>query len=104
MSKKASSRANPKPATKTKGGAGNGPPRAHIVRNEDEDAFLKEVNEFLSKGYRPVQEMRAFAAFDRKAGSWKTLYLMPLVHYEELKAFQAAPTPEDDEEEERMYG
>ena len=78
-------------------------PRSHIVRNENEETFLKEVNDFFEKGFRPVQDMRVFAAFDRKKGQWRTLYVMPLVHFEELKAFQTIPTG-DEEEPERMFG
>ena len=78
-------------------------PRSHIVRSENADAFLKEVNDFFEKGFRPVQDMRVFAAFDRKKGEWRTLYVMPLVHFEELKAFQTIPTS-DEEEPERMFG
>ncbi len=80
------------------------PPRAHIVREEKEDAFLKQVADYFEKGYRPIQDMKAFAAFDRKKGEWRTLYVMPLVHFEELKAFQTIPTSDEDGEEERMFG
>ena len=77
-------------------------PRSHIVRSSDSEAFLKEVNEYFEKGFRPVQDMRVFAAFNRKKEQWETLYVMPLVHFEELKVFQAVPTNED-EEPERMF-
>lgn len=77
-------------------------PRSHIVRSADPEAFLKEVNEFFEKGFRPIQDMRVFAAYDRKKQEWQTLYIMPLVHFEELKAFQTVPTSED-EEPERMF-
>lgn len=77
-------------------------PRSHIVRSSDADAFLKEVNDYFEKGFRPVQDMRVFAAFNRKKDRWETLYVMPLVHFEELKVFQAVP-PSDDEEPERMF-
>lgn len=78
-------------------------PRSHIVRQEGEDAFLKEVADYMERGFRPIQDMKMFAAFDRKQGRWHTLYLMPLVHFEELKAFQTIPTS-DEEKEERMFG
>lgn len=78
--------------------------RSHIVRQEREDAFLREVAEYFEKGYRPIQDMKAFAAFDRKKGEWRTLYVMPLVHFEELKAFRTIPTGEDDGDEEHMFG
>jgi hypothetical protein len=78
-------------------------PRSHIVRQEREDEFLREVAEYFEKGYRPIQDMKAFAAFDRKKGEWRTLYVMPLVHFEELKAFQTIPSAEE-KEEERMFG
>lgn len=78
-------------------------PRSHIVRSSDPDAFLKEVNEYFEKGFRPVQDMRVFAAFNRAKQRWETLYVMPLVHFEELKAFQTIPTS-DEEEPERMFG
>lgn len=77
-------------------------PRSHIVRQEKEDAFLKEVADYFEKGYRPIQDMKMFAAFDRKNRQWRTLYVMPLVHFEELKAFQTVPSEEEDEE--RMFG
>ena len=77
-------------------------PRSHIVRSADSETFLKEVNEFFEKGFRPIQDMRVFAAYDRKKQEWQTLYIMPLVHFEELKAFQTVPTGED-EEPERMF-
>lgn len=77
-------------------------PRSHIVRSSDSEAFLKEVNEYFEKGFRPIQDMRVFAAFNRKKERWETLYIMPLVHFEELKAFQTVPTG-DDEEPERMF-
>jgi len=79
-------------------------PRSHIVRNESEDGFLKEVADYFERGYRPIQDMKMFAAFDRKKGEWRTLYVMPLVHFEELKAFQTVPTSDEEAEEERMFG
>jgi hypothetical protein len=78
-------------------------PRSHIVRHESEAGFLKEVADYFERGYRPIQDMKTFAAYDRKKGEWRTLYIMPLVHFEELKAFQTVPTS-DEEEEERMFG
>lgn len=77
-------------------------PRSHIVKSSDSERFLKEVNEFFEKGFRPIQDMRVFAAFNRKKEAWETLFVMPLVHFEELKAFQTVPTNEDDEPE-RMF-
>lgn len=77
------------------------PPRSHIVRNTDADVFLREVNDFFAKGFRPIQDMRIFAAYDRKKGQWQTLFIMPLVHYEELKVFQSIPS--DENEPERMF-
>lgn len=77
-------------------------PRSHIVKSPDSETFLKEVNEFFEKGFRPIQDMRVFAAYDRKKQEWQTLYIMPLVHFEELKAFQTVPTNEN-EEPERMF-
>lgn len=78
-------------------------PRAHIVRHEREEDFLEEVAEYFGKGFRPIQDMKAFAAFDRKTGEWRTLYVMALVHFEELKQFQTVPAP-DEPQEERMFG
>ena len=78
-------------------------PRSHIVRQEKEDVFLKEVADFFEKGYRPIQDMKTFAAFDRKKGEWRTLYVMPLVHFEELREFQTVPTSEEEGKEERMF-
>lgn len=80
------------------------PPRSHIVRHESEDKFLAEVAEFFTKGYRPLQDMKTFAAFDRKKGEWRVLYVMPLVHYAELREFQTVPQSDDKKEEERMFG
>lgn len=77
------------------------PPRSHIVRNTDADVFLNEVNDYFEKGFRPIQDMRIFAAYDRRKGRWQTLFIMPLVHYEELKVFQSIPT--DESEPERMF-
>lgn len=79
-------------------------PRSHIVRQEKEAEFLKEVADFFERGYRPIQDMKTFAAFDRKKGEWRTLFVMPLVHYEELKAFQTVPPSDKEEGEERMFG
>lgn len=78
-------------------------PRSHIVREDTEEAFLKGVADYFEKGYRPIQDMKIFAAYDRKKGEWKTLYVMPLVHFEELKAFQTMPSAEE-KQEERMFG
>lgn len=77
-------------------------PRSHIVRQEDEQEFLKEISEYLERGFRPIQDMKMFAAYDRKREKWRTLYVMPLVHFEEFKAFQTMPPP-DESEPERMF-
>lgn len=78
-------------------------PSAVIVKEEDEKVFLKKVNEWFDKGYRPIQEMGIFAELDRKTSEWRTLYIMSLVHYEEFKEFQSVPLGEAAEEE-RMFG
>ena len=78
-------------------------PSAKIIRNEDEEAFLQEVNEYFEKGYRPIQEIATFAALDTKTGKWRTLYVMMLVHSGEMKEFQSVPISEG-REEERMFG
>ena len=88
----------PKPRTATKA------PRSHIVREDSEEGFLRDVAEYFEKGYRPVQDMKTFASYDTKEGKWRTLYVMPLVHFEELKTFQAVPPSGDSKEEERMFG
>jgi hypothetical protein len=77
-------------------------PRSHIVKNSNSETFLNEVNEFFEKGFRPIQDMRVFAEYDQKSQEWQTLFVMPLVHFEELKAFQTVPTGDDDEPE-RMF-
>lgn len=75
-------------------------PRSHIIRQESEAAYLKEFAEYVEKGYRPVQEVRVFAKFDN--GKWHTLYVMPLVHFEDYMAFQTVPVRENAEPE-RMF-
>ena len=81
-------------------------PRSHIVRQEDESKFLQEVAEYFEKGFRPIQDMKTFAAWDRQKGQWRTLYVMPLVHFEELKEFQTLPSSGEGGESstERMFG
>lgn len=79
------------------------PPSAIIVKEEDENDFLKKVNEWFDKGYRPIQEMGIFAELDKKSGEWRTLYIMSLVHYEEFKEFQSVPLGEAADEE-HMFG
>lgn len=37
-------------------------PRSHIVRQESEEAFLKEVADFMERGFRPIQDMKIFAS------------------------------------------
>lgn len=78
-------------------------PSAVILKEEDESEFLKKLNEWFDKGYRPIQEMGIFAELDEKTSKWRTLFVMSLVHYEEFKEFQAVPLGEAAEEE-RMYG
>jgi hypothetical protein len=78
-------------------------PSATIVKDEDEEAFLIKVNEYFDKGYRPIQEMAMFAELEQKTGKWRTIYILPLVHFEEFKEFQSIPMSEAAEEE-RMFG
>jgi hypothetical protein len=78
-------------------------PTSHIVTSEDPDKFLQEINEYFEKGFRPIQDMSSFAELEQKTGKWRTLFVMPLVHFEELKEFQTLPTAEG-KDEERMFG
>lgn len=77
-------------------------PRSHIVHQENEDKFLQEVADYMERGFRPLQDLKIFASFDKKEGQWRRLYIMPLVHFEEFKAFQTVPTSEEAEPE-RMF-